>query len=100
PPDAAPARRHRRARDGSPARESSWSRTLSAPFARCQIAGQDLLPVVTLTAVEFGILGPLEVRDDGRLLPLRQGRPLSLLTALLLRLGEGGSWDAPVEGGW
>ena len=58
------------------------------------------MPVVTLTAVEFGILGPLEVRDDGRLLPLRQGRPLSLLTALLLRLGKVASVDALVEEVW
>ena len=50
--------------------------------------------------VEFGILGPLEVRDDGRLLPLRQGRPLSLLTALLLRLGKVASVDALVEEVW
>ena len=50
--------------------------------------------------MEFAILGPLEVRDDGRPLPLRQGRPLSLLTALLLRLGKVASVDALVEEVW
>ena len=50
--------------------------------------------------MEFAILGPLEVRDDGRLLTLRQGRARSLLTALLLRLGQVASADALVEEVW
>ena len=50
--------------------------------------------------MEFAVLGPLEVRDDGRLLALRQGRPRSLLTALLLRLGRVASVDALVEEVW
>ena len=50
--------------------------------------------------MEFAILGPLEVRDDGRLLALRQGRPRSLLTALLLRLGRVVSVDALIEEVW
>jgi predicted ATPase/DNA-binding SARP family transcriptional activator len=56
--------------------------------------------VVTLTAVEFAVLGPLEVREAGRVLPLRQGRPRALLAALLLRLGRVATADVLVEEVW
>lgn len=35
--------------------------------------------------MEFGLLGPLEVRDGGRTLPVRSGKHRALLAALLLR---------------
>jgi len=34
--------------------------------------------------VEFPILGPIDVRDGGRALPLPAGKPLALLRSLLL----------------
>ena len=56
--------------------------------------------MATLTAVEFAILGPLEVRDGGRVLVLRQGRPRALLAALVVRLGKVASADVLVEEIW
>jgi MYXO-CTERM domain-containing protein len=35
--------------------------------------------------VEFRLLGPLEIVDDGQTLPLPGGKALALLAALLLR---------------
>jgi DNA-binding SARP family transcriptional activator len=38
--------------------------------------------------MEFGILGPLEVRDGGRLVPIRGARQRALLTILVLHANE------------
>jgi DNA-binding SARP family transcriptional activator len=38
--------------------------------------------------VEFGVLGPLEVRDDGRAVPVAGGKPRTLLALLLLNDGR------------
>jgi DNA-binding SARP family transcriptional activator len=34
--------------------------------------------------MEFGVLGPLEVRDDGRTVPVGRGKQRALLALLLL----------------
>ena len=39
-------------------------------------------------SVQFGILGPLQVRAGDNVLEVRRGRPRTLLTALVLRAGE------------
>jgi DNA-binding SARP family transcriptional activator len=39
-------------------------------------------------ALDFAILGPLEVRSDGALLPLRAAKQRLLLAILLLRANE------------
>jgi hypothetical protein len=42
----------------------------------------------TVSRVEFRILGPLQVVEDGELLPLRGARERAVLAFLLLRAGE------------
>src|SRR5262245_60488125 len=42
----------------------------------------------TLGLVEFGVLGPLEVRAAAGAVPIRRGYPRTLLIALLLRPGQ------------
>ena len=51
-------------------------------------------------ALEFGILGPLEVRDDGRLLEIRRPRQRLILAVLLLRAGEVVSKEALIDALW
>ncbi|WP_345711487.1 AfsR/SARP family transcriptional regulator, partial [Kineococcus glutinatus] len=46
------------------------------------------------------VLGPLEVRRDGRVLPVRRGRPRRLLLALLLRRGVAVAPDTLVDQLW
>ena len=50
--------------------------------------------------VEFGILGPLEVRHDGRRLDLGGPKRRVVLAALLLRAGEPVSADLLIEALW
>lgn len=50
--------------------------------------------------IEFRILGPLEAREDGRLIELGRQKQRALLALLLLRRGELVSTDALVEGLW
>jgi len=50
--------------------------------------------------VEFGVLGPLEVRLDGELIPLPSGRARVLLASLLLRANEVVSVDELVDRLW
>jgi DNA-binding SARP family transcriptional activator len=51
-------------------------------------------------AVDFRILGPVEVRAQGRPLAVRGGRQRALLALLLLRSGEPLSRDRLIEGLW
>lgn len=46
------------------------------------------------------LLGPLELRVGGRVVPLRAGLPRRLLVALALRLGERVSTDTLIEAVW
>jgi DNA-binding SARP family transcriptional activator len=50
--------------------------------------------------MDFRILGPLEVADDGRLLELHSQKQRALLAILLLRGGEWASADALIEELW
>ena len=50
--------------------------------------------------MEFRILGPLEVRDDGHLVELRRHKQRALLAFLLLHAGEWLSADALIEALW
>jgi DNA-binding SARP family transcriptional activator len=50
--------------------------------------------------VEFGILGPLEVRDEGRLIPLRGAKQRALLAVVVLHANEVVSTDRLLEGLW
>ncbi len=50
--------------------------------------------------MEFRILGPVEVVDDGRTLPLGSGRQLALLAVLLLHANEVVSVDRLVDELW
>ena len=50
--------------------------------------------------MEFRVLGPLEVREDGRVLPLGGGKEAALLTLLLLRGGETISIDRLIDALW
>jgi DNA-binding SARP family transcriptional activator len=50
--------------------------------------------------MEFRVLGPLEVRHEGRTLPLTRGKPRSLLAVLLLHANEIVSTDRLVEALW
>src|SRR5438105_5062902 len=50
--------------------------------------------------MEFRILGPLEVRDGGRVLDLGGPKPRALLAILLLRAGEVVSRDQVIEDLW
>src|SRR5262249_16647938 len=51
-------------------------------------------------AVEFRILGPLEVVEEGQSLPLAAGKQRSLLVILLLRANEVVSTDELIDGLW
>ncbi|WP_433265747.1 AfsR/SARP family transcriptional regulator [Actinosynnema sp. CS-041913] len=51
-------------------------------------------------SIEFKVLGPLQVRVDGRVLPLPAGRARILLAALLLHAGEVVSADRLVHWLW
>jgi DNA-binding SARP family transcriptional activator len=53
-----------------------------------------------LWAVDFRILGPVEVRAQGRPLPVAGGRQRALLALLLLRAGEPVSRDRLIAGLW
>jgi predicted ATPase/DNA-binding SARP family transcriptional activator len=57
-------------------------------------------PLSTLRTVEFGVLGPLQVRDAGNEVEVRRGHPRALLTALLLHVGETVSRDLLAELLW
>ena len=50
--------------------------------------------------MEFKILGPLEVTERGRSLPLGGRKPRALLVILLLRHGRVRSVDELIEGLW
>jgi DNA-binding SARP family transcriptional activator len=50
--------------------------------------------------MEFRMLGPLEVREDGRPLPLRGGKQRSLLGVLLLHANEAVSSERLVDELW
>jgi predicted ATPase/DNA-binding SARP family transcriptional activator len=50
--------------------------------------------------VEFALLGPLEVRCDGGSIPLRRGRPRTLLLSLLLRVGRVVPTDVLIDDVW
>jgi DNA-binding SARP family transcriptional activator len=50
--------------------------------------------------VDFRVLGPLEVRVDDGMVPLRAGLPRKLLVTLVLRLGERVSIDALADILW
>jgi DNA-binding SARP family transcriptional activator len=50
--------------------------------------------------IQFRILGPLEVRRDGELLPVRAGRQRALLGLLLLRANEVVATDELIEELW
>jgi len=50
--------------------------------------------------MDFCILGPLEVRDQGRLVELRRKKQRALLALLLLRPGEIVSNDVLIDGLW
>ena len=65
-------------------RHPDWPRSVSVP----------------LMAVEFGILGPLEVRAAAGAVPIRRGLPRTLLIALLLRPGQTVSSDFLVDLLW
>ena len=50
--------------------------------------------------VEFGILGPLEVRSGSGVVPIRRGLPRTILIALVLRRGHTVSSDLLVDLLW
>jgi DNA-binding SARP family transcriptional activator len=52
------------------------------------------------TRYRFSILGPLEVRDGERVVPIRGGKLRTLLTVLLLKAGEPVAIDELVEVLW
>jgi hypothetical protein len=51
-------------------------------------------------AVEFAVLGPLDVRAAAGAVPIRRGLPRTLLIALILRPGQIVSSDLLVELLW
>jgi DNA-binding SARP family transcriptional activator/tetratricopeptide (TPR) repeat protein len=50
--------------------------------------------------MEFGVLGPLEVRDDGRTVPVGRGKQRALLALLLLHANEAVSTDRLIDELW
>ena len=50
--------------------------------------------------MRFGVLGPLEVRENGRLLELGSGRQLALLELLLVHANEAVSADRLIDNLW
>ena len=50
--------------------------------------------------MEFGVLGPVEVRSRGRSIEIRRGIPRLLLSALVMRAGEAVSFDWLAEVVW
>ena len=73
--------------------------TNSAVNDRCRLARR-LLASPRGSDVDFRILGPLEVVDDGRRLPIGQGRESALLALLLLRANEVIAADVLIEELW
>jgi len=61
---------------------------------------QGMQGVTVETGVSFAVLGPLEVRDDGRLIEIGGQRLRALLTLLLLDTGRTVPTDALVAGVW
>ena len=59
-----------------------------------------LAPCVTIDLVEFRILGPFEVRVDGRTVPLAARKLRALLAVLLLHANEPLSRDRLIEDLW
>ena len=57
-------------------------------------------PTDACASLEFAILGPLEVRRDGRVLALGRGRQRSLLAMLLVRANESVSADRLIDQLW
>jgi predicted ATPase/DNA-binding SARP family transcriptional activator len=53
-----------------------------------------------VTAIEFRVLGPLEVWRDGQQLAVRGGKPRALLAMLLLHAGEAVSTDRLIDALW
>jgi predicted ATPase/pimeloyl-ACP methyl ester carboxylesterase/DNA-binding SARP family transcriptional activator/DNA-binding CsgD family transcriptional regulator len=53
-----------------------------------------------VAGLRFGILGPLEVSDGGRSVPVPSGRRRGVLAALVTRPGRPTSVDALIEAGW
>ena len=51
-------------------------------------------------ALDVRLLGPLEVRRDGRIVKLGGAKPRKLLAALVLHLGEAVSVDRLIDGLW
>jgi YVTN family beta-propeller protein len=63
--------------------------------------GVEIAPQTRLdSVVEFGILGPIEVREEGRSLPLGGKRPRALLALLTLSPNEVVSRDRLLDGIW
>ena len=50
--------------------------------------------------MEFAVLGPLEVRRDATVLPLRRGRPRTALSSLLLHTGHAVAADVLIDSLW
>ena len=50
--------------------------------------------------MELRLLGPLELRVGGQVVPIRTGRPRKLLVILALRLGERVTTDTLIEAIW
>src|SRR3954469_11951550 len=50
--------------------------------------------------MEFSVLGPLEVRDDGRVLPLGGNRKRALLATLLLNANRPLAIERLIDGLW
>ncbi|HEY1278943.1 MAG TPA: BTAD domain-containing putative transcriptional regulator [Acidimicrobiales bacterium] len=50
--------------------------------------------------MEFAVLGPLEVRRAGAVVPLRRGRPRTALSSLLLHAGHAVAADVLIEQLW
>lgn len=76
-----------------PQRPCGRFRIASGPLSTCGA-------VVPCVLVEFGVLGPLEVRRNGRPVTLPGGKPRTLLARLLVDAGRVVSVDALAEAIW
>ena len=56
--------------------------------------------VVASDLLEFAVLGPLEVRRNGTVLPLRRGQPRIALSSLLLHVGHAVAADVLIDQLW
>ncbi len=65
-----------------------------------QKPGNRLAPVLCYSKVEFAILGPVEVRVDGRTLSLGGGKQRALLAVFLLHPNEAVSRDRLIDALW